>query len=164
MLSRLRRLVFKIQRQGADARFVESMRRVSRLARLMTVKGAAKSRWRRNERTRTRTIPAAGAIAGRHRNHGGMSRLANRLRHEAEGEEVRVCRSGVIMRPVWLALSFFKVSIATPAKHQAAFDETNQDNPLLKADKLEVSYVDDAPDKKAVRLIPILLPKATQPA
>jgi hypothetical protein len=82
------------------------------------------------------------------------------------------------MRPVWLALSFLivicalaalKVSIATPAKEQAAFDETavstnaNQDHPLLKADKLEVSYVDDAPDKKVVRLIPILLPQATQP-
>jgi hypothetical protein len=82
------------------------------------------------------------------------------------------------MRPVWLALSFLivicalaalKVSIATPAKEQALFDEatvsatTNQDRPLLKADKLDVSYVDETADKKVVRLIPILLPEATQP-
>ena len=81
------------------------------------------------------------------------------------------------MRPVWLALSFLivicalaalKVSVVTPAKEPAAFDETavstnaDQDHPLFKADKLE-AHVDDAPDKKVVRLIPILLPEATQP-
>ena len=37
MLSRLRKLVFKIRHQAPTARFAESIRRVSRLARLMTV-------------------------------------------------------------------------------------------------------------------------------
>jgi hypothetical protein len=82
-------------------------------------------------------------------------------------------------RTVWLALSFltiigalvaFKVSIATPAKQQAAFADmtmgantANQDEPLAKADKLDVSYVDEAPDKNVVRLIPIGLPTSAQP-
>ncbi len=37
MLSRLRKLVFKIQRGTRTRRFIEIMRRVNRLARLMTV-------------------------------------------------------------------------------------------------------------------------------
>jgi hypothetical protein len=37
VLSRLRKIVFKIRRQAFAARFAESMRRVNRLARLMTV-------------------------------------------------------------------------------------------------------------------------------
>jgi hypothetical protein len=37
MLSRLRILVFKIQRRTRAERFVEIMRRMNRLARLMTV-------------------------------------------------------------------------------------------------------------------------------
>ena len=37
MLSRLRKLVFKIRHRSPTARFAESMRRVNRLARLMTV-------------------------------------------------------------------------------------------------------------------------------
>jgi hypothetical protein len=81
-----------------------------------------------------------------------------------------------MVRTVWLALVFLigicgvaalKVSVATRAKQDAAFAETtigtntNQD-PLTKADKLEVSYFDEAPDKKVVRLIPIALPQAAQ--
>jgi hypothetical protein len=81
-------------------------------------------------------------------------------------------------RTVWLALGFLivvgalaalKFKIATPAKEQAAFADTaiggniaNQD-PLAKADKLDVSYVDEAPDKKVVRLIPIALPTTAPP-
>jgi hypothetical protein len=79
-----------------------------------------------------------------------------------------------MVRTVWLALVFLigicglaalKVSVATRAKQDAAFAETtigantNQD-PLTKADKLEVSYFDEAPDKKVVRLI--ALPQAAQ--
>jgi hypothetical protein len=37
VLSRLRKLVFKIRHETPAARFAESIRRVSRLARLMTV-------------------------------------------------------------------------------------------------------------------------------
>ena len=37
MLSRLRKLVFKIRHRTSAARFAESLRRVNRLARLMTV-------------------------------------------------------------------------------------------------------------------------------
>jgi hypothetical protein len=37
VLSRLRKIVLKIRRQASAARFVESLRRVNRLARLMTV-------------------------------------------------------------------------------------------------------------------------------
>jgi hypothetical protein len=37
MLSRLRKLVFKIRPKTSAARFAESMRRVNRLARLMTI-------------------------------------------------------------------------------------------------------------------------------
>ena len=37
MLSRLRKIVFKIRRQASASRFAESLRRVNRLARLMTV-------------------------------------------------------------------------------------------------------------------------------
>jgi len=37
LLSRLRKLVFKIRQQTPAARFAESMRRVNRLARLMSV-------------------------------------------------------------------------------------------------------------------------------
>jgi hypothetical protein len=37
VLSRLRKIVFKIRRQASAARFAESLRRVNRLARLMTV-------------------------------------------------------------------------------------------------------------------------------
>ena len=79
-----------------------------------------------------------------------------------------------MVRTVWLALSFLigicalaalKVSIATPAKQQAAFAETtigaNTDQaPLTKADKLEVSYVDEAPDKIVVKAIKIVPPEA----
>jgi hypothetical protein len=67
------------------------------------------------------------------------------------------------------ALAAFKISIATPAKQQAAFTETTvgvsaSQSPFSKADKLDVSFVDDAPDKKVVRLIPIVLPSSAQPA
>jgi hypothetical protein len=44
VLSRLRKLVFKIRHQSPAARFAESMRRVSRLARLMTIIQAKGSR------------------------------------------------------------------------------------------------------------------------
>jgi hypothetical protein len=63
-------------------------------------------------------------------------------------------------RTVWLALGFLivvgalaalKFKIATPAKEQAAFADT------------DVSYVDEAPDKKVVRLIPIALPTTAPP-
>jgi hypothetical protein len=37
VLSRLRKLVFKIRHRSPAARFADSMRRVNRLARLMTV-------------------------------------------------------------------------------------------------------------------------------
>jgi hypothetical protein len=37
LLSRLRKLVFKIRHRSPAARFAESMRRVNRLARLMTI-------------------------------------------------------------------------------------------------------------------------------
>jgi hypothetical protein len=37
VLSRLRKIVFKIRQKTSAARFAESMRRVNRLARLMTV-------------------------------------------------------------------------------------------------------------------------------
>ena len=37
MLSRLRKIVFKIRHQASASRFAESLRRVNRLARLMTV-------------------------------------------------------------------------------------------------------------------------------
>jgi hypothetical protein len=37
VLSRLRKLVFKIRRKTSAGRFADSMRRVNRLARLMTV-------------------------------------------------------------------------------------------------------------------------------
>jgi hypothetical protein len=37
VLSRLRKMVFKIRHKTSTGRFAESMRRVSRLARLMTV-------------------------------------------------------------------------------------------------------------------------------
>jgi hypothetical protein len=37
VLSRLRKLVFKIRRQASASRFAESLRRVNRLAHLMTV-------------------------------------------------------------------------------------------------------------------------------
>src|ERR1035437_2839515 len=81
-----------------------------------------------------------------------------------------------MVRTVWLALVFLigicglaalKVSVATRAKQETAFAETtigantNQD-PLTKADKLEVSYFDEVPDKKVVRLIPIALPQAAR--
>jgi len=44
VLSRLRKLVFKIRNRSPATRFVESMRRVSRLARLMTAIKTAKGR------------------------------------------------------------------------------------------------------------------------
>ncbi len=55
-------------------------------------------------------------------------------------------------------MAALKVSVATPAKQQTALAEptisanTNQDDPLSKSDKLEVSYVDETQDKKAVRI------------
>ena len=73
-----------------------------------------------------------------------------------------------MVRTVWLALVFLigicglaalKVSVATRAKQDAAFAETtigantNQD-PLTKADKLEVSYFDEATDKEGRSLNP----------
>lgn len=80
-------------------------------------------------------------------------------------------------RTIWIALVFLificglaalKVSIATPAKQQDAFAGVtvgaNLEPVLSKADKLNVSYVDeDAPEKKPVRLIPIALPKVAEP-
>jgi hypothetical protein len=82
-----------------------------------------------------------------------------------------------MVRTVWVALVFLigisalaaiKISIATPVKQQAAFTETTvgliaSQSPLNKADKLGVSFVDEAPDKKVVRLIPIALPSSAQP-
>jgi hypothetical protein len=82
-----------------------------------------------------------------------------------------------MMRTGWVALVFLigtsalaavKLSIATPVKHQTAFTETTvgvsaSQSPLSKADKLDVSFVDEAPDKKVVRLIPIVLPNSAQP-
>jgi hypothetical protein len=72
-------------------------------------------------------------------------------------------------RPLWLALIFLigicalaalKVSIATPAKQQAALaDEVIEvsGNALVKADKLDVEQV---PDKKIIRSIAIAQPEA----
>jgi len=58
VLSRLRKLVFKIRHRSPNARFAESMRRVNRLARLMTViqqrgaeRSAADRRWVRDQRS-----------------------------------------------------------------------------------------------------------------
>lgn len=80
-------------------------------------------------------------------------------------------------RTFWLAFGFliimcalaaFKVSIATPAKQQETFAANtvglgSNEKPLTKADRLEMSSVDEASDKKVVRLIPISLSKAVQP-
>jgi hypothetical protein len=80
-------------------------------------------------------------------------------------------------RTIWIALVFLivicglaalKVSIATPAKQQDAFASAtigaNMEPGLSKADKLNVSYVDDdALEKKSVRLIPIALSKVAEP-
>jgi hypothetical protein len=44
VLSRLRKLVFKIRNRSPATRFIESMRRVNRLARLMAVIKTAKGR------------------------------------------------------------------------------------------------------------------------
>jgi hypothetical protein len=72
-------------------------------------------------------------------------------------------------RPVWLALIFLmgicalaalKVSIASPAKQQAALaDEVIEVsvNALAKADKLDVEEI---PDKKIIRSIAIVQPEA----
>ena len=74
-------------------------------------------------------------------------------------------------RPVWLALIFLigicalaalKVSIARPAKQQAALaDEVIEVsvNALAKADKLDVEEI---PDKKIIRSIAIVQPEAAR--
>jgi hypothetical protein len=76
-------------------------------------------------------------------------------------------------RPVWLALIFLigisalaalKVSIASPAKQQAALaDDVIEvsENALAKADKLDV---EEPPDKKIIRSIAIIPPGAAPKA
>jgi hypothetical protein len=76
-------------------------------------------------------------------------------------------------RPVWLALIFLigicalaalKVSIASPAKQQAALaDDVIEvsENALAKADKLDV---EEPPDKKIIRSIAIIPPEAAPKA
>jgi hypothetical protein len=80
-----------------------------------------------------------------------------------------------MVRTVWLALSFLigvcalaalKISIATPAKQEAAFADTANEADLLhdaltKADKLLVSDAEEAPEEKLVTSIPIVTPKIT---
>jgi hypothetical protein len=75
-----------------------------------------------------------------------------------------------MVRTVWLALVFFigicglaalKVSIATPAKQEAAFwdaaiEADVSQHFLSKADKLEVNSIEETPDKKLVHTIAIV--------
>ena len=77
-----------------------------------------------------------------------------------------------MVRTVWLAFVFliaigglitYKIGFATPAMHRtasadqpAAIAETT-DTPLAKADRLDVNYLEDAPDKTQVHTIPIVL-------
>jgi hypothetical protein len=61
-----------------------------------------------------------------------------------------------------------KVSIATSAKQEAAFADTAIEADVshdasVKADKLEVNYIEEAPDKKLVRSITIVLPPVAAP-
>jgi hypothetical protein len=81
-------------------------------------------------------------------------------------------------RTIWIALvclificglAALKVSLATAAKQQDAFAEpasvADLQPVLFKADKLNMPNVDDAaPDKKIVRILPIVPSKVTQPA
>jgi hypothetical protein len=81
-------------------------------------------------------------------------------------------------RTVWVALVFLifigglaalKVSVATPVKQQEAFGEAtigaNAQAVLSKSDKLTATHVDDfAPERKAVRVIPITAPVVAKPA
>jgi hypothetical protein len=72
-------------------------------------------------------------------------------------------------RPVWLALilligicalAALKVSIASPAKQEAALADDMievSENALVKADKLDV---EEPPDKKIIRSIAIIPPEA----
>jgi hypothetical protein len=82
-----------------------------------------------------------------------------------------------MMRTVWLALilligicamATLKVSIATSAKQEAAFADTAIEADVshdasVKADKLEVNYIEEAPDKKLVRSITIVPPPVAAP-
>ena len=81
------------------------------------------------------------------------------------------------MRPLWLALVFLigicglaalKVSIATPAKQDAAFSDDKSDADIsqeasVKADRLDVNYIEEAPDKKPVQTVAIVLKPAVSP-
>jgi hypothetical protein len=75
-----------------------------------------------------------------------------------------------MVRTVWLGLVFLiaiggliAYNFATRAKHQAAFaDPTaaiadNLDAPSAKADRLDVNYLEELPDKTSVHTIPIIL-------
>jgi hypothetical protein len=76
-------------------------------------------------------------------------------------------------RTIWLAFGFLivvgalaalKAGVATPSKQQASLSDNvigadvSQDV-LAKADRLDVSYIEDFPDKKAVQTTRIILPK-----
>jgi hypothetical protein len=77
-----------------------------------------------------------------------------------------------MVRTVWLGLVFLiaiggliAYNFATGAKHQAAFADPTvaiadtQDAPSTKADRLDVDYLEDVPDKTPVHTIPIVLSK-----
>jgi hypothetical protein len=76
-------------------------------------------------------------------------------------------------RTIWLAFGFLivvgvltalKVGVATPSKQHASFSDNvigadvSQDV-LTKADRLDVSYIKDVPDKKAVQTTKVIPPK-----
>lgn len=77
-------------------------------------------------------------------------------------------------RIMWIALvclificglAALKFGIAAPIKQQDAFEATTvganlQQAVFVKADKLDVNYVADVPEKKTVRVIPISLHEA----
>jgi|NGEPerStandDraft_6_1074524.scaffolds.fasta_scaffold132649_2 hypothetical protein len=71
---------------------------------------------------------------------------------------------GSVFLAIVCALAALKIGSATSARQPAAFAEMTEayvsQDPLTKADKLEVSNVDDAPDKIVVKPIDIVLPNA----
>jgi hypothetical protein len=77
-----------------------------------------------------------------------------------------------VKRTLWLALGFLtivcaltalKAGVATPAKQQAAFSSGDvievdaSQEPLPKADRLDVNYLEDMPDKKAVQTTKVIV-------
>jgi hypothetical protein len=85
----------------------------------------------------------------------------------------------MMLRTVWLGLAFFiatcglvtfKISIATLAKQQiASADATTMTAdrdaaPSIKADRLDVNYLDDVPAKTSVHTISIVIPQSAPKA